>query len=622
MDDSFVSEIDSLTLADGTSSGMDDIIEDIFDHEDPLENFSTMEDVGTVLELAESPANDKLAPPAETPPSPDCEMRIQADNKKIQLVEAVLSITESAAGETLSSRTGTISPLEPSTQTPEAPLDIIPATAVMETGEDVEAPSVMKILSFAIPAIGVWLCSPLLSLIDTSAVGLLSGTIQQAALGPAVAVCDYAALLNAFLFTATTNLVAEAYEKDRGNDEKPRTTRAMAASLQLSTFVGTAIGAALFVGAKTLLKLIIGNDSIDPGVFAAATRYARIRALGMPAAAIIGSAQAACLGMQDVKSPLYVLLAAAVVNFFGDVLLVRQKHAWLGGAAGAAWATSASQYAAVAIFLRWLCFKPKKPAVVMNISRAIMELTGPKGSDGLKRRLGFQADLEAYTNGIKNHPMMKHVSLLKSRLPRLPKRDSKPSFSTQGFLEGRFNARSLVSPPKREDAEEFLPYVVPVTTTTVGKVSSYIAMNHVVSSSFGTLAMAAQQVVVSLFYCLTPIGDSLSLTAQSFVPVIEAKKKSKERTNALRMTLRNLLKAGGVFGGLTAAFVALIPLFSHIFTADAMVATQINSVVPLLMGVFSLHGVLLGAEGILLGRNRVSLYTDLFEKEYCLVGRI
>lgn len=55
--------------------------------------------------------------------------------------------------------------------------------------------SVRQILAFAVSATGVFLCSPLLSLIDTSAVGLLSGTAQQAALNPAVAVTDYAALL-------------------------------------------------------------------------------------------------------------------------------------------------------------------------------------------------------------------------------------------------------------------------------------------------------------------------------------------------------------------------------------------------------------------------------------------
>lgn len=77
---------------------------------------------------------------------------------------------------------------------------ILPASQVV--GEPITAvpskidtPDVKKILKFAVPAIGVWLCGPLLSLIDTSAVGLFSGTFQQAALNPAVAVTDYAALL-------------------------------------------------------------------------------------------------------------------------------------------------------------------------------------------------------------------------------------------------------------------------------------------------------------------------------------------------------------------------------------------------------------------------------------------
>jgi hypothetical protein len=54
-----------------------------------------------------------------------------------------------------------------------------------------EAPSTRTILKFAIPAIGIWLCSPLMSIIDTSTVGLIAGTAQQAALNPAIAVTDY-----------------------------------------------------------------------------------------------------------------------------------------------------------------------------------------------------------------------------------------------------------------------------------------------------------------------------------------------------------------------------------------------------------------------------------------------
>ncbi len=88
--------------------------------------------------------------------------------------------------------------LSASFDTVDALPDILTAASVVgepTTISKIEPPKVSKILKFAIPAIGVWLCNPLLSLIDTSAVGLFSGTIQQAALNPAVAVTDYAALL-------------------------------------------------------------------------------------------------------------------------------------------------------------------------------------------------------------------------------------------------------------------------------------------------------------------------------------------------------------------------------------------------------------------------------------------
>ena len=55
--------------------------------------------------------------------------------------------------------------------------------------------SIPRIIRFAVPAVGIWLCSPLLSVIDTATVGMMSGTVQQAALHPAVAITDYTARL-------------------------------------------------------------------------------------------------------------------------------------------------------------------------------------------------------------------------------------------------------------------------------------------------------------------------------------------------------------------------------------------------------------------------------------------
>ena len=68
---------------------------------------------------------------------------------------------------------------------------IAPDGAALPGAPTVQAPGTSRIIKFAIPAMGVWLCSPILSMIDTSAVGLLAGTAQQAALNPAVSVTDY-----------------------------------------------------------------------------------------------------------------------------------------------------------------------------------------------------------------------------------------------------------------------------------------------------------------------------------------------------------------------------------------------------------------------------------------------
>ncbi|KAL3912619.1 MAG: hypothetical protein SGILL_006811 [Bacillariaceae sp.] len=508
-----------------------------------------------------------------------------------------------------------------------------PATAV------IEAPDMRKILKFAIPAIGVWLCGPLLSMIDTAAVGVFSGTVQQAALNPAVAVTDYAALLIAFMYTGTTNMVAAAQGEDRATLDKPRTAKTMIGAMQMSTWVGAGLGTILFVFARPLLKAIIGNDAISPAVFAAAMKYVRIRALGMPAAAIIGSTQAACLGMQDIRSPLYVLVAAAVVNFFGDIFFVSNSHPLIGGAAGAAWATVISQYVAVAYFIRWLCNRPEKKTQaaapqVLNVSDAIMEMTGPdsgdKGSrskrDTIKnaietlkmtnRRRNLQTKVERYASEQKEKKLGRVVTKLfgskKVTEDAAPAAAKSEYFSVRGFLQNRFSPVDLLKIPSKEMRKEFAPYVVPVTTTQVGRVSGYVAMSHVVASSLGTVSMAAQQVIVSLFYCLCPIADSLSLTAQSLIPAIAEKEASTEKAAAMRQSVMSFLKAGAVFGAAMMAAVSGIPLLSGFFTSDPAVIAMVNSVVPLLLLFFGTHGFVCAAEGLLLGQKDLGFLGKMY----------
>ena len=157
------------------------------------------------------------------------------------------------------------------------------------------------------------------------------------------------------MFTATTNLVAGTFENEDASQNYAKTKDVVITSLQLAVIVGIVFGLALGGSAPLLLRTLLGEkQSANLEVMSAAQRYVQIRALGMPASVVIGAAQSACLGMKDIRSPLLVMVIAALVNFMGDVAFVRNANPWIGGAAGAAWATVISQYAALGLFLRWL----------------------------------------------------------------------------------------------------------------------------------------------------------------------------------------------------------------------------------------------------------------------------
>lgn len=389
--------------------------------------------------------------------------------------------------------------------------------------------------------------------------------------------------------------MAVAQQRDEGHTDHLRIEKTFVGALRLALIVGSCLGAFLFAFAGPMTRGLIGNRNLDPEVFAAALRYVRIRSLGMPAAAIIGTAQAACLGLKDVRSPLNVIAVAALVNLCADLLLVGNSRSWIGGAAGAAWATAFSQYFAMTLFLRWLTQPAKQSTTPAELSYQ------PSKSTGGGRLM--------------------ILSRLRSLFPSRAE-----SFSTRGLLSNHLTRRSIFQRPTNETTSGYRPYVVPVTTTQVGRCSTYIAMGHVVSSSFGTVSMAANQVITSIFYSLIPIADSLSLTMQSFLPGIVTQKPSPERAQALRTTILNLYKVAAIFGSVLSGVVACIPLASQLFTADPAVMALVSSIVPILFVIFSLHGVFCGSEGILLGQRDLTflgrMYAVYFAVVPCLMLRI
>ena len=446
------------------------------------------------------------------------------------------------------------------------------------------------------------------------------------------------------MYTATTNLIAAAQEKDHGSSSSsnnPHTTtsttqKTLVTSLRLALIVGILFGTILGTSASHLLKLLIGNDALDPTVFASSLRYVQIRCLGMPAAVVIGTAQSACLGMKDVKSPLYVLAAAALINLFGDMVLVRNSSVWLGGCAGAAWATVLSQYGALFMFLKWMTLvksvgREAKSKVLLEEEKEVKYHDGDDSavdtiemeSDAMKKK-----DNVIKVNYSRDNAFASVISIRKTLFTSSKQEGAKDaptqasSAPARGFLGGQYNEREVLNVYKldKATAKQFLPFVIPVTTTSIGRVSGFLTMSHVASSAFGTLDMAAHQIAISIFCCLAPIVDALNQVAQSFVPGIYARKKSKERAVALRKTSLNFIKVGAAFGTVLVALVlGGVPLMSRFFTTDVNVLARVKNAIPGIALFLGFDGLMCVSEGTLLGQKDLKFLRNSYAAFFFLV---
>ena len=206
-------------------------------------------------------------------------------------------------------------------------------------------PTLQQFRKFAIPCLGLWVSGPLLSLVDTSFVGLSgdgeASSRMLAALGPATTFFDGATYLFAFLNVATTNLYASARAQYGEGSEKAESVVRTASRVAFRCGLGLMVF--LLITCRPLLKLYIGDKAAStPGLLDAATDYVSIRALSMPTSLLLGVLQASLLGAKDSVTPLVAVLYATLTNVIGDYILVKRLHM---GLQGAAIATTLAQWA-------------------------------------------------------------------------------------------------------------------------------------------------------------------------------------------------------------------------------------------------------------------------------------
>ncbi|KDP41730.1 hypothetical protein JCGZ_26748 [Jatropha curcas] len=200
---------------------------------------------------------------------------------------------------------------------------------------------IKEIIMFTAPATGLWICGPLMSLIDTAVIGQGS-SLELAALGPGTVLCDNMSYLFMFLSISTSNMVATSLAKQDKNEVQHQ--------ISVLLFIALTCGFLMVLFTKffaaSVLTAFSGYNNLH--IVPVANTYVQIRGLAWPAILIGWVAQSASLGMKDSWGPLKALAVASAINGIGDIVLCRFLDY---GIAGAAWATMASQVIAAYMML-------------------------------------------------------------------------------------------------------------------------------------------------------------------------------------------------------------------------------------------------------------------------------
>ncbi|KAM4099080.1 hypothetical protein ACJW30_07G127800 [Castanea mollissima] len=204
---------------------------------------------------------------------------------------------------------------------------------VSELGSENIWKQMKEIVMFTGPATALWICGPLMSLIDTAVIGQGS-SVELAALGPGTVVCDYMGYSFMFLSIATSNMVATALARQDKNEVQHH--------ISILLFVGLTCGCLMLLFTKFFGSWVLTafTGPKNAHLIPSANKYVQIRGLAWPALLVGWVAQSASLGMKDSWGPLKALVVATAVNVVGVIVLC----SFMGyGIAGAAWAAMAAQ---------------------------------------------------------------------------------------------------------------------------------------------------------------------------------------------------------------------------------------------------------------------------------------
>jgi putative MATE family efflux protein len=200
-----------------------------------------------------------------------------------------------------------------------------------------------RIFALALPALGSLAAEPLYLLVDTAVIGHL-GKESLAGLAVGAALLGNAIWLMNFLAYGTTSRASRLFGAGRRHEAVERGVQA--------TWLGAIVGVLLLIVlqafADPLTRLIAGDH---PETQAAALGWLRVALFGVPFVTIVLAGCGWLRGVQELRKPLFYLIASNIVSAALAPLLV---YGFDMGLNGSAYANVVGQIFAAALFLQAL----------------------------------------------------------------------------------------------------------------------------------------------------------------------------------------------------------------------------------------------------------------------------
>ncbi len=222
-------------------------------------------------------------------------------------------------------------------------------------GNLLEGPFLKNILLFSVPIILSSILQLLFNAADVIVVGRFAGETELAAVGSNGSTINLIVNLCIGLSIGANVLVARYIgARDRAGIE-----RAVHTAVFISIISGLLAGAAMFIFAESLLRLL----DTPVAILGSAVSYLRAYAIGIPASIVYNFGTAILRAKGDTVRPLYFLAIAGVVNVILNLILVTGFHL---GAVGVGIATAAAQFVSAVFVI--LCLVHEESEVRLTLS--------------------------------------------------------------------------------------------------------------------------------------------------------------------------------------------------------------------------------------------------------------